>query len=278
MERRSRRAGPRERGVFRRVSGAARLGGMALCAALATGAFAAEVSAPAPLQGGMQFQGAQVRALQADAFANPGMLWVTRGERLWSEPRATGPACATCHGDAKVSMRGVAATYPKHDSAIGRVVGLEGRVNACVSLHQKSPSLALESEELLSIAAFVARQSAGMPIEASVDGPAGAVFARGRALYFERQGQFNLACNQCHDENWGRTLLAEKISQGHPADWPAYRLEWQSLGSLQRRLRACYFGVRAEMPAFGAEDLVALELYLARRARGLVSSAPGVRK
>ena len=80
------------------------------------------------------------------------------------------------------------------------------------------------------------------------------------------------------DANWGRTLLAEKVSQGHPADWPAYRLEWQTLGSLQRRLRACYFGVRAALPAFGAPELVALELYLAQRARGLAVAAPGVRR
>ncbi len=113
---------------------------------------------------------------------------------------------------------------------------------------------------------------------ARVDGAASATYEHGRALYFERQGQLNLACTHCHDASWGRTLLAEKVSQGQPADWPAYRLEWQSLASLQRRLRACYFGVRAEQPAFGSGDLVALELYLARRAQGLVSNVPGVRR
>jgi sulfur-oxidizing protein SoxA len=43
-------------------------------------------------------------------------------------------------------------------------------------------------------------------------------------------------------------------------------------------LRACYFGVRAEMPPFGSDDLVALELYLAARAKGLKASVPGVRR
>jgi hypothetical protein len=32
------------------------------------------------------------------------------------------------------------------------------------------------------------------------------------------------------------------------------------------------------MPPFGARDLVALELYLAKRAEGLASMAPGVRR
>ena len=107
---------------------------------------------------------------------------------------------------------------------------------------------------------------------------ASATYERGRALYYQRQGQLNIACTHCHDGSWGRTLLNERISQGHPVDWPSYRIEWQTLGSLQRRLRACYFGVRAEMPPFGSPDLLALELYLAARAKGLPMSVPGVRR
>ena len=231
----------------------------------------AQAGAQSP-QSGIEFQSADVRALQADEFANPGMLWVTRGEALWSA------SCAACHGEAARSMRGVAASYPKHSAELGAVVNLEQRINACVTRNARQPALAWESEPLLALTAYVARQSHGARIAVNTDGPAAAVMARGRELYYQRQGQLNLACHQCHDDNWGRTLLAEKISQGHPADWPAYRLEWQSLGSLQRRLRACYFGVRAELPPFGSPDLVALELYLAQRAGGLPIAAPGVRR
>ena len=234
-------------------------------------ALVAPAQAGAQLKSGVEFQSPDVRALQADEFANPGMLWVARGEALWG-------SCSSCHGDAARSMRGVAASYPKHSGELGGVVNLEQRINACVTRHEKRPALAWESEPLLALTAYVARQSQGMPISVIATEAAAPVLARGRELYFERQGQLNLACNQCHDANWGRTLLAEKISQGHPADWPAYRLEWQMLGSLQRRLRACYFGVRAELPAFGSPDLVALELYLATRAAGLILAAPGVRR
>jgi sulfur-oxidizing protein SoxA len=168
--------------------------------------------------------------------------------------------------------------YPKHDAELGRVVNLEQRINACVERRQKAPALAWESEPLLALTAFVTAQSNGAVIGVAIDGAAAPVYEHGRRLYFERQGQLNVACTQCHDASWGRTLLNERVSQGHPADWPAYRLEWQSLGSLHRRLRACYFGVRAEMPPYGSPDLVALELYLAARARGLAISVPGVRK
>ena len=227
----------------------------------------------------MEFQSADVRAMQADEFGNPGMLWVERGAALWKAPRgASNASCASCHGDGAQSMKGVAARYPAHDAYIGRVVDVEQRINACVVGKQRDTALAYESQELLALTAYVARQSDRIPLTVRTDGPAAAAYERGRTLYFERQGQLNLACTQCHDANWGRTLLAERVSQGHPVDWPAYRLEWQALGSLSRRLRACYFGVRAEMPAFGSSDLVAVQLYLAARARGLSGNAPGVRR
>jgi sulfur-oxidizing protein SoxA len=241
-------------------------------AALLLCAGAAMAQTPVSPIGGATFQSPDVQKLQADEFANPGMLWVTRGEALWRE------GCAGCHQDAAVTMRGVATRYPKHDAALGGVVNLDQRIRACGARANPPMSLAYESEPLLALSTYVAHQSRGMPIAVATTGPAAAAFARGKHLYFERQGQLNLACTQCHDASWGRTLLAEKISQGHPADWPAYRLEWQALGSLQRRLRACYFGVRADLPAFGSPDLVALELYLADRARGLATSPPGVRK
>jgi sulfur-oxidizing protein SoxA len=238
---------------------------------------ASSTERPTPLKGGIEFQSADVKALEADDFANPGMLWVTRGEALWSQPRGEAKAsCASCHEASR--MKGAAARYPRFDAALGRVVNLEGRINACVTDRQRAPRLAFESEELLSLSAFVARQSRGMPIAVSVEGPAGPVFEAGRRLYATRIGQLHLACTNCHDASWGKTLLAESISQGHPNGWPAYRLEWQSMGSLERRLRACFFGVRAEMPAYGSDDMLALELYLAWRAQGLASTAPGVRR
>ena len=91
-------------------------------------------------------------------------------------------------------------------------------------------------------------------------------------------GQLNLSCAHCHDRNWDRTLAIEKVSQGQPTGFPTYRQEWQTLGSLQRRLRACYSGLRAQMPPYGARELVELELFLAWRANGLPIEAPGVRR
>ena len=229
------------------------------------------------LRSDLEFAGADVRAMQADDIANPGFLWVERGEKSWRDA-ADGKSCASCHGDAAVSMRGVAAKYPGFDQSAGALLDLEARINACRVRNQALKPLERESDELLALTAYVAYQSRGLPTAASIAGLARAGFERGRALYATRHGQMNLSCAQCHDQNWGKRLYGETISQGHGNAFPAYRLEWQTLGSLQRRIRACFFGVRAEMPRAGAPELTDLELYLAWRAQGLPLEAPGVRR
>ena len=110
-----------------------------------------------------------------------------------------------------------------------------------------------------------------------VDGPARPFFEAGRALYYERQGQLDLSCAQCHEDNWGKRLRAERISQGHATGFPIYRLEWQTLGSLHRRLRACFQGVRAEPFAADADEWLALESWLMRRSAGMPSEGVGLR-
>jgi L-cysteine S-thiosulfotransferase len=233
----------------------------------------------AALRSGIDFAGRDVRAMQADDAANPGLLWVESGERLWNaRAGAAGRSCASCHGDGRASMRGVAARYPQHDAASGGTFDLEARINDCRVRRQQAGALARESDDLLSLATFVAHQSRGLPMAVSIDGPARSPFERGRAFYMARHGQMNLACTQCHDRNWGKRLLAETLSQGHGTAFPAYRLEWQGLGSLQRRIRACLFGIRAEMPPPGDALLADLELYLAWRAQGLPIETPGVRR
>ncbi len=229
------------------------------------------------LRSGFEFAGADVRAMQADDVANPGFLWVERGEKSWRDAGG-GKSCASCHGDAAASMRGVAVHYPAFDRTAGEIIDLEARINACRVRHQGAKPLERESDELLALTAYVAYQSRGMPITANIDGPARATFERGRAFYSTPHGQMNLSCAQCHEGNWGKRLYAETISQGHGNAFPAYRLEWQTLGSLQRRIRACLFGVRAEMPSPGAPELTDVELYLAWRAQGLPLETPGVRR
>jgi L-cysteine S-thiosulfotransferase len=249
----------------------------AALAVAVTMAAAAEI-APEARRSGYDFASPETRAMQDDDTANPGMLWVSQGEGLWTKNVGTAAlSCQDCHGKAEVSMKGVAARYPAFDASLGRPIDLEQRINLCRAEHQRAEPFAWESEDLLALTAFVANQSRGIPI-AVIDSPELKPFSElGDKLFRRREGQLNLSCSQCHDDNWGKRLAGNVIPQAHPTGYPVYRLEWQSLGSLQRRLRECMTGVRAEPYGYGAPEMVALELYLMQRARGMPIETPAVR-
>jgi sulfur-oxidizing protein SoxA len=239
--------------------------------------FAAEIPS-AERRSGFSFMAPDTQGIQNDDTVNPGMLWVLDGETLWkSKVGEAGKSCADCHHDASSSMRGVAARYPAFDAKLGHPVNLEQRINLCRAEQQQATPLAYESRELLALTAFVAKQSRGMPIEPGAYPQLEPFVAKGRELFMQRQGQLNLACANCHDDNWDKRLAGSAITQAHPTGYPLYRLEWQSLGSLQRRLRACIFGIRAQPYDFGAPELVELELYLMSRAGGMPIETPAVR-
>jgi len=245
--------------------------------ALATGVPAQPATQTDARRSGFDFMGSAVQAMQRDDALNPAMLWVKQGETLWQAAAgASGKSCASCHGAAG-SLRGVAARYPAFDTALQRPVNLAQRINLCRQNRQLAEPWRLESQDLLSLESFIALQSRGLPMAPPADARLQAFVERGRARYQQRLGQLNLSCAQCHDQRWGQRLGGTVIPQAHPTGYPLYRLEWQGLGSLQRRLRNCLSGVRAQPWPYGAQELVELELYLAAQARGMVLESPAVR-
>jgi L-cysteine S-thiosulfotransferase len=227
---------------------------------------------------GYSFMGPDSRAMQDDDTSNPGMLFVLDGEALWNKKLgAADKACSDCHGDVRESMKGVAARYPAFDKTLGRPVTLEQRINLERTERQQAAALAYESRDLLALSAFVANQSRGMPITAGEDPELKPFIEQGRAAFMQREGQLNLACANCHNDNFDKRLAGSPITQGQPTGYPQYRLEWQTLGSLERRLRSCMTGVRAQSFDYGAPEMVALELYLMSRAHGMAMESPAVR-
>jgi L-cysteine S-thiosulfotransferase len=227
-------------------------------------------------QSSYELMTAENKAMQDDPTLNPAMFWVGDGEVLWNKkPSDNKSSCAACHQDAKKTMRGVATQFPK--IVKGDLQTLEGQINQCRETKQGLPKLAYESKDLLALTAYVAFQSKGMPI-AVTETPANRKdLNSGKKWFYERMGQLNLSCAQCHEERAGLKLGGSLIPQGHPNAYPIYRLEWQTLGSVQRRLRNCMSGVRAQQFDYGSLEMAQLELFLMWRARGMPLESPGLR-
>ena len=243
---------------------------------LLVAAAAAAQSAKDARRSGFDDMRPATQAMQRDDGQNPAMLWVAEGEALFQRPpMAQSKACIACHTPA--SLRGVAARYPAFDLPLGRPVNLSHRINLCRERHQQAPAFAPESQPLLALETWIAYRSRGEPIAPAADPRLAPFRARGEQLFRTRIGQLNLSCAQCHDERAGLRLGGSTIPQGHATAYPLYRLEWQGVGSLPRRLRGCMTGVRAEPLAAHSTEMVELELYLASRAMGMPLETPGVR-
>jgi sulfur-oxidizing protein SoxA len=243
-------------------------------------------------QSGFAIMESRTQAMQSDDAQNPAMLWVQAGTQLWARSSSSNAkSCASCHGATQSQVNGfarppaplqtIAAKYPAIDSLLGKPVNLSQRINLCRQRHMNLSALNSEHEDLLSLESWLGHAARSQPIashmKAASDPKLEIARARGEQLFFQRMGQLNLSCAQCHDERAGLKLGASTIPQGHATGYPIYRLEWQGMGSLARRIRGCMTGIRAQPFAAGSDEMTALEVYLAYRAMGMPLETPAIR-
>ena len=227
---------------------------------------------------GYEFRTSETQALQDDDFVNPAFLWLEKGEEAWNEVDGSeGKSCATCHGDAETSMAGVRAQMPKWDAKSGKPLALEQRINSCRENNMGAEPWKWESDVMLGMTSYIGLQSRGMPMQVKIDGPMTPWYEKGKELYYQRLGQLDLACANCHEDNYGNYIRADLLSQGHINGFPTYRLKWQKVGSIHRRFSGCIKNIRGVPWKRGSDEFVALEIYLAHRGEGLPIESPSVR-
>lgn len=262
-----------------------------LALALPCSLWAAEWPTSAKLSGN-DFLTPGLLKLQNDAQNSPVSLWLDKGAALWVDT-SSGPSCQSCHG-AVETLKKSAPSFPritrgksadKASASAPALINLEDQIAAC-SARGGREAFKAEEDEVLALSALLHNAAKGLPIEVKMDVKAPAEdtahwqasLSRGAQLFSTRLGRINLACVHCHDQNVGRQMRLDVVSPGHPTGFPIYRMTWQRLGSVERRLRACYSGVQAVLPLPADADLRNLELYLKVRANGMLIEGPSIRR
>lgn len=227
---------------------------------------------------GWRFRTGETQALQTDDFDNPAFVFIDGALEAWeSEEGAEAKSCATCHGDVEESMAGVRAGMPKWNAAAGEVWSLENYVNDCRVNRMGAEPWKWDKDEMNAMVALIGLQSRGLPVAVDISGPAHAWWERGREMYYTRFGQLELACSNCHEDNYGNMIRADHLSQGQTNGFPTYRLKNAKLNSIHGRFKGCIRDTRAETFAPGSAEFRALELYVAWRGQGLSVETPSVR-
>jgi sulfur-oxidizing protein SoxA len=228
---------------------------------------------------GWLYRTKETRELESHAFQNPAMLYVGRGEEIWNTVDGkAGKSCASCHGDAAKSMKGIAAAYPKWDAALKRPINIELQINKCRVNNMQASPYKFDAPDQKALTTFVKHQSLGDPVHVDLSkGDMKTWWNKGKDVYYTRFGQLNLSCASCHELNNGKYIRADHLSQGNVNGFPTYRLKNANMVSLHNRFRGCIRDTRAEMPKAFSDELMALEVYTTWRGTGLSVETPAVR-
>lgn len=227
---------------------------------------------------GWHFRSDETQALQMDDFENQGMIFADYGADAWNTAEGSeGKSCASCHGDAAESMKGVSATYPKWNEGAGELRTLQMQMNDCRTSRMGADAWKYDAGDAINMEAYVTAQSRGMPVNVAIDGPVAAAWEQGKELYYTRTGQLELSCASCHEQNYGNYIRADHLSQGQINGFPTYRLKNAKLNGVHSRFKGCVRDTRAETYSTGSAEFIALELYVKSRGNGLSVEGPSVR-
>lgn len=226
---------------------------------------------------GWEFRSPETQSVQEDDFENPGMIGVDNAREVFETAMGSeGKSCAACH-ESPEDLKGVRAVYPKWDEERGTVQTVEMQVNECVTERMGAEEWDYTGSQMIDMVALISSVSRGMPVDVAVDGPARETWEKGKDLYYTRFGQLELACANCHEDNYGNNIRADHLSQGQINGFPVYRLKNAKLNAVHDRFKGCIRDTRAETFKPGSPEFVALELYVASRGNGLSVEGPSVR-
>ena len=224
---------------------------------------------------GWVFRSDETQALQIDDFDNPAFVFVDQALDLWDKVDGTeAKACSSCHEDV-ADFAGLRASMPRVED--GAIVTMENLINECRTDRMGAEPWEWSKGNMTAMTALIGLQSRGMPVNVKIDGEAAPFWEQGKELYYTRVGQLDMACANCHEDNYGNMIRADHLSQGQINGFPAYRLKNAKLNSSHGRFKGCMKNIRATPFKEGGPEFKALELYLASRGQGLSVETPSVR-
>ena len=198
---------------------------------------------------------------------------IDAGEKLYNETKGI----KQCFPDPAI-----AGEYPKFDTKKGKVITLSVAINDCLKANGQKPWSMMKGK-MADLEAYFAAKSkeAGKKVHITIPSKEAAdAYERGKKYYYSQRGYLKLSCATCHVQGAGNRVRREVLSPllGHTTHFPVYRLKWQGLGTLERRIKGCEKN-QGEQPHKPASAWVSEMLYfMAYMSNGLPVDGPDVRK
>ncbi len=208
----------------------------------------------------------------------PYELNIEKGETLFKTPFANGKGYADCFENGGIGIR---QNYPYFDTDRGEVITLELAINECRTANGEK-KLKWKKGAIANISAYMAYTSRGNIFDIKIpdDPRAIAAYERGKKHFYQKRGQLNMACADCHKFYAGMKVRADLLSPalGQLTHFPVYRSKWGGIGTTHRRYGGCNSQVRAKPYKAQSAEYRALEYFHTYMSNGLEVNGPGARK
>ncbi len=176
----------------------------------------------------------------------------------------------------------IAGEYPKFDDKKGKVVTLSVAIDDCLKANGQKP-WKLTKGKMADLEAYFAHMSkeAGKKVHITIPSKAAAAaYERGKKNYYSQRGYLKLSCATCHVQGSGNRVRREFLSPllGHTTHFPVYRLKWQGLGTLERRIKGCEKNQGENPHKPGGQWMSDMLYFMAYMSNGLPVDGPDIRK
>ena len=176
----------------------------------------------------------------------------------------------------------VGGDYPYFDETKKEVVSLTSAVNECLTKAGEK-KWNPKKGKMAEFQAYIAYQTSEVEKEVNIkieSEDAVAAYERGKEFYYSQRGYLKLSCATCHVQGTAQRVRNESLSQllGHTTHFPVYRLKWQGLGTLERRMEGCVKDQGQNPPKAESKIMKELLYFMAYMSNGMKIDGPDIRK
>jgi len=202
---------------------------------------------------------------------------IDEGKELYAKKFANGKSFKECFPEPAI-----AGEYPKFDNKKNEVVTLTTEINRCLKDNNEKP-WNVSKGKLAKLEAYFASVSKekGKKINIKIDSKEAAeAYERGKKEYYTQRGYLNLSCANCHVQGAGKRVRNEYLSPlfGQTTHFPVYRLKWEGLGTLERRLKGCEKDTGQNPHKPGSKWQNEMIYFMSYMSNGLPVDGPDIRK
>jgi sulfur-oxidizing protein SoxA len=214
-----------------------------------------------------------------DPFVNDGMAAIDRAKLVYSRVGTLGKSCASCHATPEKSFKTWAATMPRYEARLKKVIGVE----EFITRHARSTTgdkLLMQSMDNIDLSIYLRYLANGTPIKVDTTSKdAAAAIKRGNDLMARKVGQLNFACMDCHSLGANKWVRGQWLTgtKGQIAHFPTFRTSRSEIWDLRKRFQWCNVAIRANDLPPDAVEYGDIELALAALNQGQKVNVPGIR-